>query len=102
MNRFGDLGTEYRSAEVRPRTPDGHAELRLLADYQQLPYGDFGDAYNLVPVMFALDLDLEERDAGFEQTLSLAWFDELRLRATQPGCAPIELHCTGRGGCRTR
>ena len=101
-NWFGDLGDDFRSADLTLRSPGGAAELRLLSDYQELPYGDFGDAYNLVPVMFAFSLDLEETPAGFEQTLSLAWFDELRLRATIPGCAPIELHCTDRGACRTR
>ena len=73
-----------------------------MSDYQPLPYSDFGDAYNLFPVMFAFGLDLEEAAAGFEQTLSLAWFAELQLRAAAPGCAPIELHCTDRGRCRTR
>ena len=102
MNWFGDVGGEFRSAELRLRSPAGNAELRLLSDYQQPSYGNFGDAYNLFPVMFAFDLDLEVRGAGFDQTLSLAWFDELRLRATLPGCAPIELRCANRGGCRTR
>ena len=101
-NWFGDLGSGYRSADLTLRSPAANAELRLLSAYQQLPYGDFGDAYNLVPVMFAFDLDLEERGVGLEQTLSLAWFDELRLRAAIPGCAPIDLHCTDRGRCRTR
>ena len=99
---FADIGSDYRSADLILRAPVPQAELRLIADYQPLPYGDFGDAYNLFPVMFALGLDLEEMPAGFEQTLSLAWFDELQLRAAAPGCAPIELHCTVRGRCRTR
>ena len=101
-NWFGDVGSDYRSADVTLRSPAANAELRLLSDYQQLPYGDFGDAYNLVPVMFAFGLELEERGAGLEQTLSLAWFDELRLRAAIPGCTPVEVHCTDRGRCRTR
>ena len=50
--------------------------------------------------MFAHGLDLEESAAGFEQTLSLAWFDELTLRATVPGCTPVELRCDARGRCR--
>ena len=99
---FGDVGSEFRSTDVTLRSSGGRAELRLLSDYQQLPYGDFGDAYNLVPVMFAFGLDLEATSAGFEQTLSLAWFDELRLRATIFGCGSIEFHCTDRGACRTR
>ena len=102
MNWFADLGSRYRSADLTLRSPATNAELRLLSAYQQLPYGDFGDAYNLVPVMFAFDLDLEERGAGLEQTFSLAWFDELRLRAAIPGCAPIELRCSDGGRCRTR
>ena len=99
---FGDLGGEYRSAPLRLRSPGGAAALRLVADYQQLPYGDFGEAYNLVPVLFALDLDLdlEARGPGFEQTLTLAWFDELSLRAAIPGCPPVELRCDDRGRCR--
>ena len=101
-NWFGDLGSEYRSADLTLRSPVSHAELRLIADYQELPYGDFGDAYNLFPVMFAFGLDLEESGDGFEQTLSLAWFDELKLRAAIPGCAPVELYCDDRGRCRTR
>ena len=99
---FADIGSDYRSADLTLRSPVSNAELRLIADYQPLPYGDFGDAYNLFPVMFALALDLEETPAGFEQTLSLAWFDELQLRAEVFGCAPIELHCNDRGRCRTR
>ena len=99
---FADIGSDYRSADLTLRSPVSGAELRLVSDYQPLPYGDFGDAYNLFPVMFALALDLEETVAGFEQTLSLAWFDELQLRASVPGCAPIELHCTDRGRCRAR
>ncbi len=101
-NWFGDLGGAYRSAAVTLRSPGARAELRLLGDYQQLPYGDVGDAYNLVPVLFAHGLGLEETPAGFEQTLALAWFDELRLRAVLPGCAPIELHCTDRSRCQPR
>lgn len=102
VNWFGDQGAEYRSADLTLHSPDNSAELRLLSGYQQLPYGDFGDAYNLVPVMFAFDLDLEETIGGFEQTLSLAWFDELALRATVPGCTPVTLRCDDRGRCRTR
>ena len=99
---FPDIGSGYRSADLTLRSSVSGAELRLVSDYQPLPYRDFGEAYNLFPVMFAFNLDLEGTPAGFEQTLSLAWFDELRLRATAPGCAPIELHCTDRGRCRTR
>ena len=99
---FGDIGDDYRSADLTLRSSGSGAELRLVSDYQPLPYGDFGEAYNLFPVMFALALDLEETPAGFEQTLSLAWFDELQLRASVPGCAPVELHCTARSRCQTR
>ena len=99
---FRDIGSDYRSADLTLRSSVSGAELRLVSDYQPLPYRDFGEAYNLFPVMFAFNLDLEETPAGFEQTLSLAWFDELRLRAAAPGCAPIELHCNDRGRCRTR
>ena len=99
---FPDIGSDYRSADLTLRSSVSGAELRLVSDYQSLPYRDFGEAYNLFPVMFAFNLDLEETPAGFEQTLSLAWFDELRLRAAAPGCAPIEFHCTDRGRCRTR
>lgn len=102
MNWFGEQGAEYRSADLTLHSPGNTAELRLLSDYEQLPYGDFGDAYNLVPVMFAFDLDLEERIGGFEQTLSLAWFDGLTLRATVPGCTAVTLRCDDRGRCRTR
>ena len=101
-NWFGDLGSDFRSADLVLRSPERDAQLRLLSAYQPLPYGDFGDAYNLFPVMFAFGLDLEESGDGFEQTLSLAWFDELRLRATAPGCPPIDLHCDDRGRCRAR
>ena len=58
---FGDIGSDYRSADLTLRSPIAGAELRLVSDYQPLPYRDFGDAYNLVPVMFAFDLDLEGR-----------------------------------------
>lgn len=101
-NWFGDLGGGFRSAELQLRAPGPDAELRLVEAYQQLPYGGLGDAYNLVPVMFAHGLDLEATAGGFEQTLSLAWFDELTLRATVPGCAPVTLRCDDRGRCRTR
>ena len=99
---FGDLGSDFRSADLVLRSPGTDAELRLVDAYQQLPYGSIGEAYNLVPVMFAHGLELEETDGGIEQTLSLAWFDELTLRATVPGCVPVTLRCDDRGRCRTR
>lgn len=99
---FGDPGSAFRSAELVLRAPGPDAALRLVDTYQQLPYGGLGEAYNLVPVMFAHGLDLEETAEGFEQTLSFAWFDELSLRATVPGCAPVELRCDDGGRCRTR
>ena len=103
---FGDIGSDYWSATVTLRSRAGESELRLESQYQQLhelvPQNDFLLGYNLVPVMFAFGLDLEATASGFEQTLSLAWFDELRLRATVPGCAPIELQCNDRGRCQTR
>ena len=101
-NWFGELGSEFRSADLVLRSPGTDAELRLADAYQQLPYGGLGEAYNLVPVLLAHGLDLEATDGGFEQTLSLAWFDELTLRATVPGCAPVTLRCDDRGRCRTR
>ncbi len=101
-NWFGDLGSGFRSADLVLRSPGTNAELRLVDAYQQLPYGGLGEAYNLVPVMFAHGLDLEATADGFEQTLSLAWFDELTLRATVPGCVPVTLRCDDRGRCRTR
>ena len=101
-NWFGDLGSHFRSADLVLRSPGTDVELRLLDAYQQLPYGGSGEAYNLVPVMFAHGLELEETDGEFEQTLSLAWFDELTLRATVPGCTPLTLRCDDRGRCRTR
>lgn len=101
-NWFDGPGSDFRSAELVLRSPGTDAELRLVDAYQQLPYGGLGAAYNLVPVMFAHGLDLEETDGGFEQTLSLAWFDELTLRATVPGCAPVTLRCDDGGRCRTR
>ena len=103
---FGDIGSDYWSATVTLRSRTGEGELRVESDYQQLhelvPQNDFLLGYNLVPAMFALDLNLGTTASGFEQTLSLAWFNELKLRATVPGCSPIELHCNDRGRCRTR
>ena len=101
-NWFGDPGSDFRSSELVLRAPTRDAALRLVDAYQQLPYGGLGDAYNLVPMMFARGLDLEETADGFEQTLSLAWFDELTLRAAVPGCTPVTLRCDARGRCRTR
>lgn len=101
-NWFADLGRDFRFADLVFRSPAGDAELRLVDTYQPLPYGGLGEAYNLVPVMFAHGLDLEGSADSLEQTLSLAWFDELRLRATLPGCAPVELRCDDRGRCTTR
>ncbi len=101
-NWFGDLGSDFRSADLVLRSPGTDAELRLVDAYQQLPYRNLGEAYNLVPVLFAHGLDLEETDSGIEQTLSLAWFDELTLRASVPGCTPVTLRCDDRGRCRTR
>ena len=100
-NWFGDLGSHFRFVDLVLRSPNANVEFRLVDTYQQLPYGSLGEAYNLVPVMFAHGLDLEERAGAFEQTLSLAWFDELTLRATLPGCVPVELRCDDRGRCRT-
>ena len=101
-NWFGGPGSDFQSAEFVLRAPGRDAELRLVDAYQQLPYGGLGAAYNLVPVMFAHGLDLEETAGGFEQTLALAWFDELTLRATVPGCTPVALRCDDGGRCRTR
>lgn len=99
---FGDPGHDFRFADLVLRSPGSQAELRLVEAYQQLPSGNFGAFYNLVPVTFVHGLELDGTADGFEQTLSLAWFDQLSLRASIPGCAPITLRCDDRGRCRTR
>ena len=58
-------------------------------------------SYHPYPFGFLFDLGSRETGAGFEQTMTLAWFDDLHLRVDIPGCDSLEAVCEG-GTCRLR
>ena len=90
----------YRFGDLTLRSPGHDTQLRILD-----PYGTPSWlAPDRVPRLEILGfgMDLRDESGGFEQTLRIAWAESLRLRATVPGCAPIDLSCGDRGICQTQ
>ena len=90
----------YNISDLALRSPRHDTQLRILGPYKTPSLF----AADRVPRldMFALGMDLRSEGGGFEQTLRIAWAGSLRLRATVPGCAPIDLSCGDRGICQTQ
>ena len=102
---FGPLADDFHSGTIILRADHPETSLSLLSQYQ-MPYADLDPEsdrarvrYHLYPTTFAFGLGLRETGGGFEQTMTLGWFDELQLRAEAPGCDPVDLHCDESGRC---
>ena len=102
---FGRLAEEFHIVEVAFRASHPEASLTLLSRYE-MPYKDLDPEsdrarvrFGLYPTTFASALGFRETAHGFDQTMTLGVFDELRLRAEAPGCDPVELYCDGDGFC---
>ena len=102
---FGSLAAEFHSSTITLRADHPETSLTLLSQYR-MPYEDLDPEsdrarvrFNPYPTAFALGLGFRESGAGFEQTMSLGWFDELHLRAEAPGCDPVNLSCDETGRC---
>ncbi|MDE3260429.1 MAG: hypothetical protein OYL41_00470 [Acidobacteriota bacterium] len=101
----GDDLRHYVSGDILLRATHPGSALTLLAPYRR-PFAHREEAggsplYRPYPFGFLIDLDLRETGSGFEQAMSLAWFDDLHLRLETPGCAPQEAICEN-GACRVR
>jgi len=102
---FGAIADDFRSGEITLRSDHPETSLTLLSRYR-MPYADLDPdsdrarvRYHLYPTTFAFGLEFRENPSGFTQTMSLGWFDELRLRADAPGCDPVDLSCDETGRC---
>ena len=102
---FGPLANDFRSGTITLRTDHPETSLSLLSQYR-MPYEDLDPEsdrarvrYHVYPTTFAIGLGFRETGGGFEQTMTLGWFDELQLRAEAPGCDPVDLHCDESGRC---
>lgn len=101
----GDDLTDYVTTNVVLRAAHPRTALSLLAPYRR-PFAHRemeGDRpfYRPYPFGFLLDLDVRATRVGFEQTMTLAWFDDLHLRLETPGCDTLEAICEN-GACRVR
>lgn len=101
----GDDLRHYVSGDILLRTAHPGSALSLLAPYRR-PFAHREETggpplYRPYPFGFLLDLDLRETGSGFEQAMSLAWFDDLHLRLEIPGCDALEAICE-HGACRVR
>ena len=102
---FGAFADDFRSGTITLRTDHPDTSLSLLSRYK-MPYEDLDPEsdrarvqYHLYPTTFAFGLEFRETAGGFEQTMSLGWFDELHLRAEAPGCDAVDLSCDEEGRC---
>ena len=102
---FGPLADDFRSGTITLRADHPETSLSLLSQYR-MPYEDLDPEsdrarvrYHVYPTTFAFGLGFRETGGGFEQTMTLGWFDELQLRAEAPGCDPVDLHCDDSGRC---
>ena len=99
----GDDLRHYVSGDILLHAAHPETTLSFLAPYRR-PFARREEAggpplYRPYPFGFLIDLDLRETGSGFEQAMSLAWFDDLHLRLETPGCAPLEAICEN-GACR--
>lgn len=102
---FGSVADDFRSGTITLAADHPETSLSLLSRYR-MPYADLDPEsdrarvrFHLYPTSFAFGLGLRETPGGFEQTMSLGWFDELHLRAEAPGCEAVELSCGEDGQC---
>lgn len=102
---FGATADDFRSGEVTLRSDHPETSLTLLSRYR-MPYADLDPEsdrarvrYHLYPTTFAFGFGFRETRGGFQQTMSLGWFDEFHLRAEAPGCDPVNLSCDETGRC---
>lgn len=101
--------TDYRSGRITLRSPRFGVGMRWLAPYRfrggelkDAPWDPSAQRKQDVtghPFLFLAGAELISDGEGFEQTFDLAWFDELELLASAPGCEPRRLRCDTRGGC---
>ncbi len=101
----GDDLRHYVSGDILLRIAHPGSALSLLAPYRR-PFAHREEPggpplYRPYPFGFLIDLDLRETGSGFEQAMSLAWFDDLHLRLEAPGCDALEAICED-GACRVR
>ena len=97
--------SRYFSGDIRLSAAHSKTALSLLAPYRR-PFAHREEAggpplYRPYPFGFLFDLNLRETGEGFEQVMTLAWFDDLRLHLEIPGCDALEAICEG-GACRVR
>ena len=102
---FGATADDFRSGEVTLRSDHPETSLTLLSRYR-MPYADLDPesdrarvTYRPYPTTFLFGLGFREAGVGFEQTMSLGWFDQFHLRAEAPGCDPVNLSCDETGRC---
>ena len=102
---FGAAAATYSSGAITLRTDHPETSLSLLSRYR-MPYEDLDPesdrarvTYRPYPTAFAFGLRFRETGVGFEQTMTLGWFDDLHLRAEAPGCDPVQLSCDRDGRC---
>ena len=102
---FGATADDFRSGEVTLRSDHPETSLTLLSRYR-MPYADLDPesdrarvTYRSYPTTFLFGLGFRETRVGFEQTMSLGWFDQFHLRAEAPGCDPVNLSCDETGRC---
>ena len=102
---FGALADDFRSGTITLRTDHPETSLSLLSQYR-MPYEDLDPEsdrarvlYHLYPTTFAFGLGFRETSGGFEQTLTLGWFEKFHLRAEAPGCDAVDLSCDDDGRC---
>ena len=101
----GDDLTHYFSGEILVDAAHPGTTLSLLAPYRR-PFAYREEEggpplYRPYPFGFLFDVDLRATGIGFEQAITLAWFDDLYLRSETPGCDPLEAICED-GACHVR
>ncbi|MCY3747089.1 MAG: hypothetical protein OXH05_12750 [Acidobacteria bacterium] len=101
----GDDLTRYSFGDIQLRAAHPKTFLSLLGPYRR-PFAhretEGGPPlYRPYPFGFLINLDLRETGEGFEQVMTLAWFDDLHLRLENPGCDALETICEN-GACRVR
>lgn len=101
----GEDVTHYFSGDIVLRATHPRTTASLLAPYRR-PFAhremEGGPPlYRPYPFGFLINLVVRKDGAGFEQSMSLAWFDDMHLRIDVPGCDAREAICEG-GACRVR
>ena len=98
---FGDEVQEYRVADLTVEVADPDLDVSLTTPYRT-PFEHLEDdeepsRYTALPLGFLLGTRLAEVGDSFQQILSLAHFEPLRLVAESPGCGSIEIECETTG-----